>query len=92
MTPDLSWFGLVWTALLFWVLVGWCPTGPDEADEPGAPAPPATAGRASGEEWAMLIAGDPALRPGRGRPVGVTMALTRVPAAPGGWRRGRRGC
>ncbi len=35
MTPDLSWFGLVWTALLFWVLVGWCPTGPDEADEPG---------------------------------------------------------
>ena len=41
MTPDLSWFGLVWTALLFWVLVGWCPTGPDEADEPGAPAAPA---------------------------------------------------
>jgi hypothetical protein len=40
MTPDLSWFGLVWAALLFWVLVGWCPTGPDEADESGAHAGP----------------------------------------------------
>jgi hypothetical protein len=36
MNPELFWFGLVWTALLLWVLVGWCPLGPDGADAPGA--------------------------------------------------------
>ena len=41
MTPELSWVGLVWTALLFWVLVGWCPLGADEADPPGASDAPA---------------------------------------------------
>jgi hypothetical protein len=35
MNPELFWFGLVWTALLFWILVGWCPLGPDGADTPG---------------------------------------------------------
>jgi hypothetical protein len=35
MTPELSWVGLVWTALLFWVLVRWCPLGPDETGTPG---------------------------------------------------------
>ena len=36
MNPELFWFGLVWTALLLWVLVGWCPLGPDGADAPVA--------------------------------------------------------
>jgi hypothetical protein len=35
MNPELFWFGLVWAALLLWVLVGWCPPGPDGADAPG---------------------------------------------------------
>jgi hypothetical protein len=41
MTPELSWFGLVWTALLFWVLVGGCPLGPGGSDPPGPPEAPA---------------------------------------------------
>jgi hypothetical protein len=39
MNPELFWFGLVWTALLLWVLVGWCPLGPDGADTLGASDP-----------------------------------------------------
>jgi hypothetical protein len=41
MNAELSWFGLVWTALLFWVLVGWCPIGSDEGDMPGPSDAPA---------------------------------------------------
>jgi hypothetical protein len=40
MTPELAWLGLVWTALLFWVLVAWCPLGPDEPGTPGSSSLP----------------------------------------------------
>jgi hypothetical protein len=40
MRPELSRLGLVWTALLFWVLVGWGPLGPDGSGRPGAPRRP----------------------------------------------------
>jgi hypothetical protein len=49
MNPELLWFGLVWAALLLWVLVGWRPHGPDESDAPGSSgrgrARPGAAGR-----------------------------------------------
>ena len=40
MSPEPSRFALIWTALLTWIRIGWCPLDREKTDEPGVSVGP----------------------------------------------------